>query len=101
MLEFTWRGAADGTGLPCVGVAAGADGAPDAGEGEAIGAATLMGSITGPWSGSEIAARVPSALMAMGPPSAPSANGTGFRTPAEAFPPHHTPAPPAAPTIMR
>src|SRR5260370_42145961 len=92
-LEFMWCGAADGRGLPWVGVAAGADGAPDAAEGEAIGADTLMGSITGPWSGREIAARVPSALMAMGPSSGPSANGNGLRTPAVGFSQYHTPVP--------
>src|SRR5260370_29060747 len=99
MLEFTWRGAADGTGLPCVGVAAGAEGEPDGGEGEAIGAATLRGWIAGPWSGSEIAARVPSALMAMGPSSGPSANGNGLRTPAEGFNQYHTPVPTARTAI--
>src|SRR5260370_30065205 len=93
-LELTWRGAADGTGLAWVGVAAGGGADPlVAGEGEATGVATLIGSITGPWSGSEMAASVPSALIAIGPSSGPGDRGNGFSTAAAAFSQYHAPVP--------
>src|SRR2546428_569060 len=80
-----------------MGLAAGDDAGvpPAAGDTGAAGAATLIGKITGPRSGSEMAARVPFALIAMGPSSGPRDSGKGLRTAAVGFSPYHAPVPSA------
>ena len=49
--------------------------------------------MTAPWSGKATATIVPSALIAIGPSSGPSASGNGFSTPASAFIQYHDPVP--------
>src|SRR4029077_15776221 len=98
-LEFTWCGAADGAGLACVGVAVAAAVPLVTGDDEATGVATLMGSMTGPWSGSEMAANVPSERSAIAPTPGPSARGNGFKTAADALSQYHAPVPNARTAI--
>src|SRR2546427_13272832 len=80
-----------------MGLAAGDDAGvpPAAGDTGAAGAATLIGKITGPRSGSEMAARVPFALIAMGPSSGPRDSGKGLRTAAGGLGQYHGPVPAA------
>src|SRR2546428_12706268 len=82
-----------------MGLAAGDDAGvpPAAGDTGAAGAATLIGKITGPRSGSEMAARVPFALIAMGPSSGPRDSGKGLRTAAVGFSQYPAPVPTARP----
>src|SRR5579859_2631406 len=86
--------------LRCLG-AAGALGVAAAGEplagalelGVATGSATLIGSITAPWSGRATATVEPSGVMAIGPSSGPSARGNGLSTPASALSQYQPPVP--------
>src|SRR5206468_9762678 len=61
------------------------------GVGEAMGRVLLIGSTTAPWLGSATAARVPSALIAIGPSSGPSFRGNECSTPASALSQYHAP----------
>src|SRR5882672_6406401 len=70
--ELTARGLVDGDGVVLIGLVAGeavATGLPP------IGTVTLIGWMTGPWSGLDTATCVPSALIAIGPSSGPSLRG--------------------------
>src|ERR1700704_6888643 len=87
--ELTARGPAAGDGVAGAGVVVGELDAP------ATGTLTLMGRITGPWSGLDTATVVPSGLIAIGPSSGPSFNGKAWSTLASRFSQYHRPVPKA------
>src|SRR6266850_5906892 len=87
-LEFTARGFAAGLGVDELGVVGGGLAAPGV---AATGTFTLIGRITGPWSGLDTATIVPSGLKARGPSSGPSVSGNAWRTLASRFSQYHRP----------
>ena|SRR5438094_7108846 len=89
--ELTRRGATvDGDG-EALGFVLGDAVEPGVRDGEGKTGLRLTGSMIAPWSGSDRAAIVPSALNAIGPSSGPGASGKWLSTPSCGFRKYHAP----------